>query len=452
MKESLYRLFGIRPGETWMVVVMSFLLLSNTVGREMAGIVGIADVINIGGVNQTLLVNAINGVLILITAALASLIVDRFNRIALLRWIMFGFAFVFCVLTFLTTINVPPQVNAALVYLMSQQQWLVFPIVFWVLANDIFDLAQAKRLIPLIGSWTFIGKLIGIGVAILPRYLADWGIIKEPQLTLGTVLIVNVIIYMVAFVAFSIAMRNVKLRERQPVTETLKKTLSEGWGFVQEVPSYRFLMIAAICIAVCDVIVEFRFFVVAKAAIPDPVEYKQFYAFYLLAAALISFVIQAFLTSRIIAALQLKNSFVVQPGVALTTVTAMLISGVMSVAVIASMALKIFRNTLDEATKKAFQGLVPEERRGRVSVFMDNYMPAVGMTLGSVIAGLAILFSNWFQFQQYDFYLYLGITAAIALFALWNVLEMRRVYDTSLLSWRLRRRKTRPDIMSKLDF
>lgn len=452
MKDSLYRLFGVRPGEAGIVGIMSFLLLTNTVGREMAGIVGIADVINIGGVNQTLLVNGINGILILITAALTSLIVDRFNRIALLRWLVFGFAFVFCLLTLLRLLGVPPQVSAALVYLMSQQQWLVFPIVFWVLANDIFELAQAKRLIPVIGSWAFIGKLMGISIAILPRYLASWGLVREPQLTLETVLMVNVVIYMLGFVVLSAGLRRVKLRERAQSPAALKETLSEGLAFVREVPSYRFLMIAVTCIAICDMIVEFRFFVVAKAAIADPIEYKQFYAFYLLAAALISFVIQAFLTSRVIAALQLKNTFLVQPSVAFTTVVAMLVSSATAVAVAASLILKIFRNTIDEATKKAFQGLVPEERRGRVSIFLDNYMPALGLVLGSVIAGVTILFSNWLQFQQYDYYIYLGIAAVLALFAMWNVNQMRHVYDTSLLNWRLRRRKVHQDIVSKLDF
>ena len=130
MKGFRGRLLGFRASESGVVLVMGFLLLSNTIGREMAGIVGIADVINVGGVNQTLLVSGINGVLIMMSAALSSLIVDRFNRIALLRWMILLFALIFIILEIIAFSSLPHQFVAALVYLVSQQQWLVFPIVF----------------------------------------------------------------------------------------------------------------------------------------------------------------------------------------------------------------------------------------------------------------------------------------------------------------------------------
>ncbi len=450
MNNFLNRLFNVRAEEAGLVAILSFLLMGNTVGRQMAGIVGIADVINVGGVNQTLLVNAINGVLILVTAALASLIVDRFNRIELMRWMAFAFALIFVGLRFIEFLNVPPQLNAALVYLMSQQQWLIFPMFFWVLVNDVFEVAQAKRLIPLIGSWTFIGKLIGIGLTLLPGYLGQWGIIKERQITVEMALAVNIFIYLAAFALISFGLRRVKLREVVKSTETLPETLAEGWGFLREVPAYRFLLLSLTCIAVCDVIIEFRFFAVAKAALTDPIAYKEFYALYLLAAAVISFAIQAFLTSRIIAWLQLKNTFLIQPTVALSSTLAMLASSLIAVVTPASLFIKIFRNTVDESTHKAFRGLVPEERRGRVALFMDNYAPAVGLLLGSVIAGSVVYGSLSLGFKN-DYYIYLGITAALALVALVSVWQMRRVYDTSLFNWRLKRRKRGAELLGKLE-
>src|SRR5688572_10881735 len=110
MQDFLSRLFRVRKEEAYIVVILSLLLLGNTAARQMSGIVGISDLINTGGVNQTLVVNAINGVLIFITALISTLIIDRFNRIELLKWTSFTFAIVFLFLRIFSMFNVSPKV------------------------------------------------------------------------------------------------------------------------------------------------------------------------------------------------------------------------------------------------------------------------------------------------------------------------------------------------------
>ena len=387
MQNFLNRVFNIRSGEVSLVIVMSLLLLGNTVARQMSGIVGISDLINTGGVNQTLLVNFINGILIFLTALVISQIVDRFDRIELLKWTCFSFAMVFLVLRVVSIFNISVKFTAALIYLMSQQQWLVFPMFFWVLANDIFEVAQAKRLIPVIGSWSFVGKLIGIGLTLLPALFFRLGWLANGELTLEMVMLVNVSFYLLAFLLISIRLQKVSLRERPKESQSVKENLSEGWSFVREVPSFSYLLLAVIAVSACDVILEFRFFVVAKGEITDAIRYKEFYSWYLLVAAVLSFIIQSFVTSRMMQRIQIKNSFLVQPLMAMGTTLAMFASpGVISTS-ISSLLLKVSRNTVDEATRKAYQGFVPEERRGRVALFTDNYAPAIGMVLASAVTG-----------------------------------------------------------------
>jgi len=451
MSSFFQKVFNVRSGELSLVLLMSFLLLANTAARQMSGIVGIASVINIGGANQTLLVNAINGVVILITAALASLIVDRYNRVQLLRWTTFGFAMAFLVLRMIAYTSVPPQVNAALLYIMSQQQWLVFPMFFWVLANDIFELAQAKRLIPVISSWSFIGKVLGIGLTIAIRLLFQAGLLSIPALDVEMALTINIFTYLVCFLLISIGMRKIQLRDTGQEHETLGASLTEGWDFVKEVPAFRYLMLAVTAILVCDVILEFRFFVVTKSFIPDKAEYQQFYGWALLAAAIVSYLIQSFVTGRVISRLQLRNTFLIQPTNVIVTSAAMLFGSIFVVAVGVWSVLKIFRNTIDEASQKAFQGLIPEERRGRVALFMDNYAPAVGTLAGSLIAGAVVFVGELMGSKDYH-YVYLGVAVVVGCYALWNILQMRKVYDTSLFNWRLKRRKRGVDVLSKLDF
>jgi MFS family permease len=243
----------------------------------------------------------------------------------------------------------------------------------------------------------------------------------------------------------------VSIREVSHAHETIKETLTEGWSFVREVPSFNYLLLAVVGIGFCDVVLEFRFFVTAKGTISDPVNYKNFYSLYLLVAAIVSFAVQGFLTSRIVQRIQLKNTFLIQPLMALSTSVAMIASPKVISATISSLLLKVSRNTIDEATRKAYQGLVPEERRGRVALFTDNYAPAVGMVLAAAVTGLIVYIGNRTGFG-YAFYIYLGVSILAASFALWAILRMRAVYDSSMMNWRLKRRKRAVEVLKKLEF
>lgn len=451
MKSFLARTFDIRAGEFRIVFVLSLLLLGNTVARQMTGIVGISDLINTAGPNQTLTVNGINAVMIFITALLASLIIDRFHRVELLKWTTFGFAMVFVATDVVYLLRASTQVVAAIVYLMSQQQWLLFPMFFWVLANDIFEVVQAKRLIPVIGSWSFIGKMLGIAITLLPAALFRAGWLETNELTLGMVIRLNVLFYLAAFLLITIGLRRVNIRELDAGEETVQESLSEGWDFVRQVASYRLLLLAIVAVAVCDVIVEYRFFVVAKSSIVEPVAYKEFYSLYLLAAAILSFAVQGFATGRLIQRLQLKNTFLIQPILAFASSVAMIASPGMVSTTISSWLLKVSRNTVDEATRKAYQGFVPEERRGRVALFTDNFAPAVGMLIAALLGIAAVTLCERIGFTD-SFYVYLGITVLFAGLAVWFIMRMRASYDDSLFNWRLKRRKRGGDLLKDIEF
>ncbi len=451
MKDFINRVFDVRPDELPLVIILGFLLLGNDMARQTSGIVGISDFLDEGGINQILLVKGIDAVLIIVTSAISSLIVDRFDRVKLLRWTALTFALIFTLLWLISSI-VPAWLSAAILFIMSQQQWLIFPLVFWVLANDIFRMAQAKRLFPVIGSWSFVGKILGIGIAFLPSLFVRLGLGSQEALTFEMVVAFNIGVYLVAVVLITVGLRKIKLRKTTQRDESLTKTLTEGADFLNRIASFRYLALAIVVLMVVDLTTEFRFLVVSKTTIPDVGDYKRFYSMYLLAAAIISFIIQSFLTSRIINKMELKNSFLIVPFVALAGVLVMIIWPGLATVVVAVLTLKIIRNTIDGTTRKSFQALVPAEFRGRVSLFMDNYLPALGTILGCTMAGGIIFVSILLQSSTY-FYVYLGVAAIAALLQIWAIFKMRAVYDSSMLNWRLKRRQRRglTGVMKKLD-
>ena len=112
---------------------------------------------------------------------------------------------------------------------------------------------------------------------------------------------------------------------------------------------------------------------------------------------------------------------------------------------------KLSQKTIDESARKAFQSIVPEERRGRVSIFTDSYLPAAATILGSLIT-LAILAIGPQFGSSVSFYAYMAVAALAGLLAIWATCKMSAVYDTSMLNWRLKRRQRAASVLDKLDF
>ena len=112
---------------------------------------------------------------------------------------------------------------------------------------------------------------------------------------------------------------------------------------------------------------------------------------------------------------------------------------------------KLPQFTVDELARKSFQSLVPEERRGRVSVFIDSYLYSAASIAGSLITGAIVFAGLRLGVPQY-YYAYLAAGVAAAAVGLWAALRLRAVYDFSLLNWRLKRRERRSSVMDKLQF
>jgi len=99
------------------------------------------------------------------------------------------------------------------------------------------------------------------------------------------------------------------------------------------------------------------------------------------------------------------------------------------------------------------RSLIPDERRGRISVMMDTMIVGAAAVLGCVITGIIVLI-GYPLLGDNVFYLYLAEGLIFTLIALWATQMAKSKYTESLLSWQLsRKKKSRPDaILKKLDF
>jgi ATP/ADP translocase len=446
----LSKLLNIRVEDLPLVLTLGFVLLGNSLAIQISYVASVSGFLSEVGANQFLLVLIASSVLILITISLQSLIIDRFNRIRLIKRISIGLALIFVLLRLMFLVGLPDPLNYSIFYLIAEQQWLLFPIIFWVLANDLFEVAQAKKIFPLISSFGFVGRLLGIGIATaFPLLFSKMGIQAE---ALSVPLITfNAILYLSIYWVLKVGLAKTKVRQMTHKTAGFRETLSEGIEFVQSVSSFRYLTFSLLAIAICDIIIEFHFLAVFAKTFSNPEQYQSFYGLYRLSLTLLAFFIQTFLTSQLLNNVGLKNTFLIMPiAVSLSLIYLILLPTSVMSGLIAILLFRLSWDTIDESARKSFQGLVPEERRGRVSLFMDGYLLAIGGIVGGLITAVIVQVGVRLDIATYH-YFYLGFGAVVAACSIWAIWRMHRVYDKSLLNWRLKRRQRSKSVLDRLD-
>ena len=440
------KLFRVRREEYGLVAVLGTILFCNAVAQQIAGIVSVSGFLSSGSVNGILIVWVVDMLLIALVTWLQTLVVDRVNRVRLMRWLLLGSGLVYGVLRLMFALHAAERAIYAVMFVFADLQWVVFPLVFWIMANELSDMQQAKRLFPLISAASFVGKLVGIGISLsLPGLLRAWSLKPEEALTL------SVVIYLLATAVLLIRLRDAGAKPVTPKQESLRETLTAGWDFVYGVPSFRYLMLAIVTASVSLTIMEFHFLGITKATYGDRASYQQFYSAYRLAITVASMLIQVFLASRIIRRIQLKSTFLIMPASLLIGAAWMIGAPGLVSAVGGMFGPKLVQQTVNDDALNTFQALVPEERQGRVSAFLGSYPIVVGTIIGAALLGAILALGNALGAQGHVTVslLFAVLSAAIAL-AL--ALKTRAVYDASLFNWRMKRRHRISSLASKLDF
>ncbi|MDB9529658.1 MFS transporter [Oscillatoria sp. CS-180] len=436
---------NLRPSELNQVLILGFALCGNSLAQKIAEIESVSRFITDVGAPQFLLLMLVNSLISIVMTVTHTLLVDRFNRIKLLTATCFGLGLAFVLLRCLFILNAPPWLNNSLFYLLSEQQFTFFPLVFWVLATDLFEPRQAKRLFPLISALGLFGNLVGILIAAFSQDL-----LQRINSNSAELLIFNAFIYLILYMIFLFNLQDVQLRKTQTQTQSFKKTLMEGWDFVTSIPAFRYLTFSILAVVVCENIFDFHMLFTSASIFTDQNSYQKFFSAFVLIRVIGYLLFESVFTRLLINNFDLKNSFLLSPiaatGAALVAIASPGLWGSVGAVLMHNVPLY----TVDKTSRRSFQSFVPEERRGRVSLFLDSYLTAAGAILTVLIVGGIILVSRVFGITDY-FYIYLSLCLLVALIALFSILKMRAVYDSSLFHWRLKRRQRNKKIVDKLD-
>ena len=442
MFERFKQWLPLRTGESRLVFSLGFILFANYAAMGITKVVSVSGFLAEVKDHYILLVWAIDMVLLILATGIQSLIVDRFDRIKLLGGVLLVFVILYAVLplTFLSK-SFPASISYTLIYLLNDQQWRFFPVVFWILVNDIYDPATGRRVMPIIANFAFLGTIVGLGIGALDAKLG-FGPVK--------LLLLNASIFFLAYLIAQTRLRAVKLPPPIGTQSSMKETLSEGWEFIRTVPAFAWSALGML--AAGSVMTVLLYDVLSDAKLGLGSGFQAFYAQYNLAIAFISIFIQS-ISAKIIERISLKRSFLIQPFVMLGSIIAnFFIPGYVSSAFAQGVS-RVTYDTVDLSARKAFQAMVPNEKRGRVSMFIDSYLPSAGTILGSLVtfAIISLGLKLGFVREQYSL-VYLGFGIAIAALAVFAAFRVRATYEQSMLSWQLKRRTRGASVLDKLDF
>lgn len=445
MNTALARIFRLHDGEAAPVFIMGAVLFLNAVAMQISGVLSVSGFLDNVGTPGILVVWILDFGVILAMSAMQALVIDRIERIRLVRIILAAFLIATIGLRLLFASGASDTLGYLLLYLLKDQQWLFLPAVFWVLANDVFSMSQGKRIFPVIAAFGLVGKLVGVSLSIFLPGLMH----AQLHRPIADILWINAALYVVAGIVLTTGLRRRATQKPSTDKVDVRDALSEGFNFIRTVPMFRFLTIAILLLVVCETVIEFEFLSRADRSYDTLQNFAQFYATFRLITIMATILIESMVTSRVIDKLQIKNTFLVLPVTVLITSCGLLVQPGATTAIGVMLTAQIAKN-VDDAAARSLRALVPEDKRGRVTLFMENYLIAAGTIGGSILIGALLLANYWLQLgDPAPLYLVLCIAAAAA--AVVAVLRMRAQYENSLLNWKLTRRKRASSLLDKLD-
>lgn len=429
----------IERDERWQFVVIVAFLLINSLVLESNEVIATSGFVSHVGVQHIVWVWALDMVVVMVTAALYSLIVDRVNRIALTMRLFTLFGFCYLAIYLLFQLETLTWLVYPLLTILNDQQWSLFGLLIWALASDIFSTAQSKRLFPLLAMAVIVGSIVGNStVAAVSQLLHGRG---DQLLLLNALLMTALALTLVLLQwcgKFEISVRPAGSDER------LTDILREGFAFVQEVPLFRYLALAMIPLGLAYNTIEYH--LLYTLSIMDAATLQTTYGVFKSVTAFSLLLIQALVTTRLINHFGLRRVFSFLPFILLIGLGSTLLLPAFAIFG-ANFLARVTLQGIDEPARQTLKNLVPDERRGRVSAFLNGYLYPTGSILGCIQIGLIMqLVSHGVISASLGQLSYLLISVLCLLFALWSAYQVYQHYDASLLNWRLDRRKRRRSI------
>ncbi len=432
------------------VVSLWFLLAVNMMVLELSDVVATAGFVSRLGSDYLPWLWLVMTTLTLIAAGGYSVLVDRYSRVNLITGLLGLLAVFYLVLMLLFNSHVSPAITYPILSVITDQQYYILPLAFWALANDVFSVSEGKRVFPLIASGAVIGSLAGNSLAGLSaQYLEQRSAGPQALLVLAAcLLVISAAVLRIAFFR-----HHVRARQSRDEDTSLAKSIGVGVDYFSNVPMLKMVAIIMFLSGVSLALIEFYFLrSIEMDTGGNSFEFQRFLGYFKTAQTIGLLTFQWLITRRLLEKVAVKNAFMVLPLFLLAAGSLALGAvGVWGVTVGRFFA-RIVQRGWDDPSRKSLQGLIPDERRGRIALFMDS----IFYNVATIFSSLLVLLLLWLMrsgtiTNDLFGYVSLGVACIASLGAILAGFNLRLIYDTSLLDWRFARSK-RKSVLDNIEF
>lgn len=452
----LARFVRERAGAQAILILMIFMAAANRFTLSALDVVSTGGIIGELGVEQIPWVTMAEMMVGVLVSGLYLNVIDRLPRVRMVKLLLAIFAGIYLLSAAAfwgLQVFLPGSVGIiyTLIYLFRAQQMLIFPIVYWNLSNNLYNMAAAKRIFPFFVAADTVGSLLGYSLFSLPQMLGLPKLVDSANA--DALLLASVMLLLL-----SLGLTQAVLREGGQQSDevgarpSLFKNLRDGFRLIGEVKLFRYLTLAVTLVWMTFSLLTYHFFVV----LGNTGNYATNYSLYSIFSTLIFLGLQVWVTGFFMRRVSTRSAFIALPvGMLVMILPALFAPGLWTGVAAYFVAYAIY-NAWDAPAFSALQGLIPEERRGLVVTIVSNYAYAFGSALGSLAVGLLVWLPRWLpSIALSDAQIttgYLGLALLTAAAAIWAAWQVRRCYEESMLSWRLTRRSRAASVLDKLEF
>ena len=336
------------------------------------------------GVEYLPIVNMINAIATFFLMGLMAVMMGKIPGSRLLSYL-----FVFCgvsVAGIRLLIPLDIDIIYPVLFMLKSQYEVLLALLFWNLANDLFNTRQSKRLFPLITAGGVIGQILGsFGTPILAKTITFDNLLLA---YLCTTLLGGVIVKRMSLRFPALLLSDQKAKKTKSGTSMIKEFKKIG-PLLKESTLLKILIVLTFMPNVVIPIMNYQFNFAVNEQFATEGSMLQFFGYFRGFLNIISLIILMFV-GRIYGRWGLPVALMFHPFNYIFAFLAFLFRFDVFSAMYARMSTNILRTTINIPSNAILMGLFPESYRAMVRPFLRGTVVRVGLFLGS---GL-ILFSE----------------------------------------------------------
>jgi len=271
-------------------------------------------------------------------------------------------------------------------FMLKSQYEVLLALLFWNLANDLFNTRQSKRLFPLITAGGVLGQIIGsFGTPVLARTITfDNLLLAYMGMTLLGAIVVKRM--GVSFPALLLSDKKAKkTKSRTPMLEEFKKIIP----LLKESALVKILIVLTFMPNVAIPIMNYQFNYAVNEQFATEATMIQFFSYFRGVLNIISLIILLFV-GRIYGRWGLPIALMFHPFNYILAFFAFLFRFDVFSAIYARMSTNILRVTINIPANAVLMGLFPDSYRSIIRPFLRGTVVRVGLFLGSSLILISV--------------------------------------------------------------